>query len=430
MSLEKITSVDFGNSLFLVRRGDFSILYSGLNGLAMEVKEDGVRALLDHFSGKEKNDTTENFLRDNGFFNVRKFPDLEKEYLPTDVVFSVTSDCNLRCVYCYARAGLDSERMTPELAKAAIDVIIHNAKDKNWKKIHIGFLGGGETMLEYNLVKFIVEYAKTHWDKEISFSMVTNATLLDEEKSDFLVSNGFRITVSLDGPKEVQDNQRPTISGRGSYDACIRGIRNLKKSGCKKIGIRATMTKNNIHLLKEMLDIAKDLDVALKVEPITPTGRGEESPDVISASEFIHEYQNAREYARKLGVVLKSTYDNDFNPRLNFCSGNGRSFCVLPQGEITSCSRVTRKDDLLADQYIIGKLTDSSLQIDDEKVSFLRTLSPSNFPQCVDCFAKWYCAGGCHATRLSNNGLMSEDHCAISQHFLFENIREKIKKGG
>ncbi len=430
MVTDTISVVNLGNDLFLLSRLGDCFLYSAQNGIAMEVYEGGEKVLEDYFSGEKINLEVEAILRSNGFLEHRYIPPLEKEYLPTNIVFSVTSDCNLRCIYCYARAGLDSYVMTPGLAKAAIDVVIQNAKNKGEKKIHIGFLGGGETMLEYDLVKFIVEYVKTHWDNEISYSMVTNATLLDKEKSDYLASNDFKMTVSLDGPKEVHDNQRPMISGRGSYDACIRGIRNLKRSGCKNVGIRSTITKNNIHLLKDMLDIAKDLNVGLKVEPITPTGKGEGSSDVISANEFIHEYQEAKEYAKKLGVVLKSTYDNDFNPRSNYCSGNGRSFCVLPQGEITSCSRVTRKDDLLAEQYIIGQLTESSLKIDQEKVSFLQALSPSNFVQCVDCFAKWYCAGGCHATRLSNNGFMPEDHCVISKHFLFENIKGKFTKGG
>ncbi|MFA7654987.1 MAG: radical SAM protein, partial [Candidatus Dojkabacteria bacterium] len=239
MTAEVINVVDFGNDLFLLSKLNDCFLYSASNGIAMKVYEGGKQVLEDYFSssGKDKNLEVEAILRANGFLEHQFIPQQKKEYLPTSVVFSVTSDCNLRCVYCYARAGLDSHRMSPELAKAAIDVVIQNARDKDEKKINIGFLGGGETMLEYDLVKFIVEYVKSHWDKEISFSMVTNATLLDKEKSGYLVSNNFNITVSLDGPKEVHDIQRPTISGRGSYDACIRGVKNLKSSGCKKIGI-------------------------------------------------------------------------------------------------------------------------------------------------------------------------------------------------
>lgn len=323
-----IESIDFGKNLFLLNGGSDCFLYAALNGIAMRVKKEGRDLLIKYFCEGERNDELEEFLNEKGFLEQRYVPELEKDYIPTNVIFSVTSDCNLRCVYCYARAGLDSQRMTKELAKAAIDVILKNAKEKDEKTIHIGFLGGGETMLEYDLVTYIVNYAQLMWDKKISFSMVTNATLLNKERAEYLVSNGFTFTVSLDGPRIIQDAQRPTISGRGSYEACIRGIKNLKNAGCKKIGIRSTLTKKNIYLLKEMIDIAKELEVSLKVEPMTPTGRAEESQDVINAEEFIYEYKKAKEYSAQVGVILKSTYDNDFNPRLNFCSGNGRSFCV------------------------------------------------------------------------------------------------------
>lgn len=425
-----IDSIALGGELFLLSRNSSSFLYSALGGIAIEVKEKGKEILIDHFCNGKFNAELENFLNANGIFPKDFKPIVEEGYFPTSVVFSVTSDCNLRCVYCYARAGLDSYVITPKLAEDALDVIIRNAQQQGKNSIGIGFLGGGETMLEYSLVKHIVSYVKSNWNGKASFSMVTNGTLLTPERAEYLTHHGFKFTVSLDGPQDVQDTQRPMVNGSGSFRACIKGIKNLKRLGCNAIAIRSTLTKNNIYLLKEMIDISRSLDVPLKVEPMTPTGRGESSQDTITAEVFIEEYTKAKKYADKIGVILKTTYDHDFTPRINFCSANGRSFCVLPSGQITSCSRVTRSDDFLAEQYIIGELVGSSLRVDSDKVAFLKQLSPLNFSQCVDCFAKWYCAGGCHATRLSNSGFMPEDHCTISKHFLFESFIEKIQKGG
>ncbi len=425
-----INAVNLGGELFLLSRGADTFLYSALGGIAIEVKEGGKQALIAHFCNDEFNQELNDFLSSHNIVKREFKPEVEEGYLPTKVVFSVTSDCNLRCVYCYAMAGSDSYSMSPQLAKDALDIIIENARKKNEKMIRIGFLGGGETMLEYSLVKFIISYAESHWDKEISFSMVTNGTLLTPDRAKFLTSHGFRFTVSLDGPKVIQDVQRPTVSGGGSFESCVRGIRNLREAGCKQVAIRSTLTKKNIHLLKEMVDIAKDLGVPLKVEPMTPTGRGEDSPDTITAEAFIEEYSNAKKYAEEVGAVLRTTYVHDFTPRINFCAANGREFCLLPNGQVSSCSRVTRVEDSLAKDFIIGSLVGSVLNIDSDKLASLKELSPLNFKQCVDCFAKWYCAGGCHATRLSNNGFMPEDHCIISKHFLFESIKEKMEKGG
>lgn len=425
-----IESVDLGGELFLLSRNSSSFLYSALGGVAVEVKGKGKEILIDHFCNGKFNSDLENFLNTNGIVRKDFKPMVENGYFPTSVVFSVTSDCNLRCVYCYARAGLDAHVITPKLAEDALDIIIQNAQKQDKDFIRVGFLGGGETMLEYPLVEHIISYVKSHWNRKVSFSMVTNGTLLTPKRAAYLTLHGFRFTVSLDGPRTIQDTQRPTTNGHGSFGACINGIRNLKRAGCNQVAIRSTLTKNNIYFLEEMIDIAKSLDVPLKVEPMTPTGRGEDSQDVVTAAVFIEEYTKAKKYAEKIGVTLKTTYVHDFTPRINFCAANGRSFCVLPSGQITACSRVTRPDDTLVEQYIIGELVGSSLRIDNEKIDFLKQLSPLNFSQCVDCFAKWYCAGGCHATRLSNDGFMPEDHCTISKHFLFESFQEQMQKGG
>lgn len=164
-------------------------------------------------------------------------------------------------------------------------------------------------------------------------------------------------------------------------------------------------------------------------QPITPTGRGEENFENLSAEIFLKHYDVARKYAQQIGVKITSTYDHDFTPRTNFCGGNGRMFCVLPKGNITSCSRVTREDDLLADQYIIGELCESEVRIDQYKLSQLQHLSVLNFDQCETCFAKWYCAGGCHATRLSNKMVMPIEHCKIIKSILWDNLIYDSKKG-
>ena len=105
---DTISVVNLGNDLFLLSRLGDCFLYSAQNGIAMEVYEGGEKVLEDYFSGEKINLEVEAILRSNGFLEHRYIPPLEKEYLPTNIVFSVTSDCNLRCIYCYARAGLDS----------------------------------------------------------------------------------------------------------------------------------------------------------------------------------------------------------------------------------------------------------------------------------------------------------------------------------
>jgi radical SAM protein with 4Fe4S-binding SPASM domain len=108
------------------------------------------------------------------------------------------------------------------------------------------------------------------------------------------------------------------------------------------------------------------------------------------------------------GLVRKGTHLLDLGcglklkPFTPVGKGAGEMFCVLPNGKISTCSRVTKDDDLLANTFIVGKVFDQKVEIDASKIESLRHLNVMFYDQCKDCFAKWYCMGGCHNTRLLN----------------------------
>lgn len=431
MSVRDITSLRLSETQYLITKGDITFLYSPLDKMALKVQPEGIEVLSKYFLEGEENIELKKYLNEKGVGeNHPMVPIYLDLYKLNTLTISLTSKCNLRCIYCYARAGLDSNTMSFETAKTAIDFIIKNATESDKDKIKISFHGGGEALVVFPLLKKVVEYAKTSWNGKVRFSIVTNGTLLTENVVKYFKENGFSVTVSMDGPKDVQDSQRPKANGKGSFDDCMNGLRLLKENGFSNVIIRSTITEANVDRIPEMLDIAKEMGASLKVEPVTPTGRGEEDFENLSAEVFLKYYRKARKYAEKIGVRITSTYDHDFTPRTNFCGGNGRMFCVLPKGKITSCSRVTREDDFLADQYIIGELCESEVRIDQYKLSQLQHLSVLNFDQCENCFAKWYCAGGCHATRLSNDMVMPIEHCKIVKSLLWDNLVNDSKKGG
>lgn len=221
------------------------------------------------------------------------------------------------------------------------------------------------------------------------------------------------------------------MNGEGPYDDAIRGAKFLQERSIK-FGIRATVTNSNVFKINDLLEIAMSLGCGLKLEPLTPVGRGINS-EALSAEDYFEQYSLAQVKAAQLGVPLKSTYSSDFSPKCIFCAGDGEMFCVLPDGRVSSCSRVTKEDDALADSFLIGKLDEEGLFVDPEKVAALRHFNVMLYSQCESCFAKWYCAGGCHNTRLLNSGVMPEDHCNLEKQFLWSNLVREVeseKKGG
>ncbi len=180
------------------------------------------------------------FLSDKKFKNILHPASKSLEYILDSalekITLQVTQQCNLRCEYCiysgeagnYQNRSHQSKKMSFELAKKGIDFLIAHSQDSN--RLNIGFYGG-EPLLEFELIKKCVEYAKEQTEgKAVSFSMTTNATLLSEEIIKYLYENDIMLTISLDGPKEIHNKNRKFAgSGAGSFDTIMENMEILKE---------------------------------------------------------------------------------------------------------------------------------------------------------------------------------------------------------
>jgi len=429
-SIPTILSEKIDDDLYILSTNNIILVYAPLRQRIFPIKEKkGYEKLIAYFLHNQPDPELEIFLKENGLTTQpRKVKTRrEKDYEAINLTLSLTSNCNLRCKYCYAYAG-DTHKSIPwETIQQAIEISIEANRRIGKKTFKLLFHGGGEPTIEWKKLQKATELVKHLWGGLTRFSVVTNGTLITDEKAKWLKENNFRITVSLDGPKDVHDLQRVKANGEGSFDDCLRGMMFLKKHHIN-FGIRATITQNNLHRIKELLLIAKAFHCGLKVEPLTLTGRATEEMVGISYQEFFLAFNDAKDFADQLDIRFTSTYSHTIKTKTEFCSGNGEMFCILPDGQVSSCTRVTRSQDELSDRFIIGKIdSDGDLLLDYEKIAFLRDLSIQNFEQCQDCFAKWYCTGGCHHTRLSNNGNMSEEHCLLIKAMLFNILITKLE---
>ena len=147
-----------------------------------------------------------------------------------NVTLEVTEKCNLRCKYCIYHPShpeyraFGHENMKWDVAKKAID-FFKKSIPKMQKNRHIGFYGG-EPLLEIELIKKAVSYAKEVFgEKKVNFNMTTNATLLNMDIADFLVQNDFNITISLDGPRNIHNKNRIFAnSNKGTFDLIMENI--------------------------------------------------------------------------------------------------------------------------------------------------------------------------------------------------------------
>jgi uncharacterized protein len=167
-----------------------------------------------------------------------------------NITLEVTEQCNLRCKYCiyqdshYEYREFGKKNMSWDVANAAIDYLKKHSGST--PEPNIGFYGG-EPLINFALIKRAVEYTKETFEKDVAFSLTTNATLMTDEIAEFLAENGFSPIVSLDGPKILHDANRVLIDGRGSFDATMSGLDKLvnayaKLNATEKIGFNIVVS--------------------------------------------------------------------------------------------------------------------------------------------------------------------------------------------
>jgi uncharacterized protein len=152
------------------------------------------------------------------------------------IILDLTTRCNLRCKYCtfsghylYQRTHGNSD-MTIEKAKKAIDFFIEKSKNNQNEESPAVTFYGGEPLLRFDLIKYVIELIKTYGlFEKYKYSLTTNGILLTDEVLDYFVKNNISILVSLDGSKDQHDRYRVFSNGRGTFDKIMRNLRKVKK---------------------------------------------------------------------------------------------------------------------------------------------------------------------------------------------------------
>jgi uncharacterized protein len=324
------------------------------------------------------------------------------------IVLNVTNQCNLSCQYCY-EFGEDKvatpegkpKFMAWETAKSSVDYLF--AESQGRKSVHITFFGG-ETLMNFPLLKQVVAYARDRaleLKVNIDFSLTTNATLLSPTIIEYLAENAIGVTVSMDGPKEMQDKFRVFSNGRGSYDIIKPKVQNLLAAHrTRPIAARVTMTSGAMDVKKIYQHLKHELGFyEVGFAPVTT------SPDRLYSinepgmnsvleqfSELADEYLEFALRGEHHGFSNVSDTLSELHQGVNKslpCGAGLGMVGVGPSGDIAPCHRFVDSD-----QHVLGNVTTG---IDKEKQSdFLTRGNIDTKYDCHECWARPLCAGGCH----------------------------------
>lgn len=324
------------------------------------------------------------------------------------ITMSLTNKCNLRCIYCYAKTGIDYTTMNWDIAKAAIDSVIQEALENGDKKFGITFHGGGEVLVELRFLRECVAYIcgqAQAYGLEPSLGTVTNATLITKSVAAWMGRYFTYVTVSLDGPQDVQDHQRPDSRGKGTFARVVQGIHNLQEVGLTP-SIRATVTDFGVERMDDFVTfLAKEVfpkGGTIHFEPMSLCGRAADNELTTDPRAYMVNYLEAKEAGKRLGVEVTCSFDTFKHEKRQFCGAStGTMFCVSPQGLVSACSRVTKSTDDGADLFFYARYNNQTGGFDVDQSAVARIVQHGNLPEnpCNVCFARWNCQGHCPIAR-------------------------------
>jgi uncharacterized protein len=429
--------------LFVIPNKDNFILYLPLENRAALQVTPGVLSILKNASSITKENIQDGLLKKlvdkkvlvDENYKVKEFGKKPSTYLPSRGVFLPTTDCNLGCIYCYASSGENSINMPFGVAKSGIDFLVKNAKETGEKSIGVSFHGGGEPFMNYPLIFATVEYSKeiAKANKlKVNFSVVTNG-VLNENQLNFLADNRFRLNISLDGPEDIQDHQRPLRNGKSSFEYVMKTVKFMEENK-QNYGIRSTITNFNLNRLPEMVDFFKENTTIKDVhfEPVFECGRCEKTETKEpNSKEFLEKILQAKDYALTKGIGIYYSGGRFDSTTERFCGAAGSNFILTPYGNITTCLEVSSPSDPRASIFHIGNKVNGGFEINNDKLELLRSRKVGNISHCTDCFSKYNCAGDCLAKVLARGSLFDTSNntrCEINQGVLLYEINKKLEE--
>jgi radical SAM protein with 4Fe4S-binding SPASM domain len=253
----------------------------------------------------------------------------------------------------------------------------------------------------------------------------------------WVVANVDRLTISCDGPVDIQNLHRPLKNGRGSSQFVHRTLQRLKETQTN-FGIRSTITEHNVGRMAEMVQFFHDLchPRTLQFERLAVCGRAEDNAmQPGTAEEFIENFTTAYDLAESLGISLACSGIRIFRRTNHYCGAAGLTLCVTPEGLFTTCHRVDNLADPLANEFIYGQWDGSGFHYDADKLADLRQrLSVEQNSLCENCFCKFTCAGGCYAARYTETGSLlgtqADERCKITRELTRHQLIRLANKRG
>lgn len=380
--------------------------------LGQEYPEEDIREVIEEV--KQLREDGQLFTEDIYQPFVEKFKETRQTVVKA-LCLHIAHDCNLACKYCFAEEGEYHGRralMSFEVGKKALDFLVANSGNR--VNLEVDFFGG-EPLMNWDVVKQLVEYGRSLEkanNKKFRFTLTTNGVLLNDEIMEYLNKEMSNVVLSLDGRKEVNDNMRPFRTGKGSYDLIVPKFQKLADSRNQTdYYVRGTFTRDNLDFSEDVKHFA---DLGFKQMSIEPVVGPEEDPYSIREQDLP---QIMEEYDKlALEYIKREKEGNGFNffhfmidlnqgpcvyKRLSGCGSGTEYLAVTPWGDFYPCHQFVGNED-----FLMGNVDEGITR--DDLVGTFSNCNVYSKEKCKNCFAKFYCSGGCAANSYNFHGTIHD----------------------
>ncbi len=356
-----------------------------------------------------------NELRESGAFDSPApsvYPGIQSGNVIKSMCLNIAHDCNLRCSYCFAETGeFHGGRMLMpfDVAKAAIDFLMKNSGNRHNLEVD---MFGGEPLMNFDVVKRTVEYGREvekNYGKHINFTITTNGLALDEETIRYINDEMFNVVISIDGRREVHDKLRVTPNSKGSYDIIVPKAQALvRERGDGEHYIRGTFTANNLDFTNDVLALTELGFEQISIEPVVLPPDDPLSINESNIGEALAEYDRLCDF-----VLQRRSEGRPFNffhfaidlknapclgKRALGCGAGVEYVAVAPNGDIYPCHQFVGDS-----AFLMGNVLRDNAVSEDIRNGFL-SCNIFTKGKCVNCWARYFCSGGCAANAHKLNG--------------------------
>lgn len=335
--------------------------------------------------------------------------------------------CNFHCKYCYSAQGRSTAELTMEQIRPMLDYFLSGSR-KAVKERTVMFMGGGEPMLSWSLLKEATHYAEQVAHEQgvnVHLSLTTNGSIMDEQMLTFLKEHQFTVQISFEILPDVQRKQR------GTYERVAENLKRLTELGINNY-VRSTITAENVDRIPEMVDychehfpLVKKMSCQQVVDPEYFTSK-ELVGDFFLR--YFRSYQEGTKRAESYGIALRSSSSHllNYSKRERFCFN---LVCLTPYGTLTLCPDVSSPNEPDYKNSVIGELRkDGHIEFNHKAFERLTYGNIHTIGKCKTCYARWNCGSGCPSSRRVYQPEIFDAICDYYRKMLCNSLMEELAK--